>query len=135
MKATATFTPTTWDEKPYGGLQKPARMTKASVEFLFKGQLEGHAHTEFVMFYRMYDEKDLHAASASYVGMTRFEGTLNGKPGGFVFEEHGSFEGGAARSSSTILSGSGTGALKAIKGTATGVSTQNSSEFTLEYTL
>ncbi len=135
MKATATFSPTTWDEKPYGDLPKPARMTKASVEFLFKGQMEGQGHTEFVMFYREYDEKDPHKSLAVYVGMTRFTGTVNGKAGSFVLEERGTFEGGAAKSTSTIVSGSGTGDLSDIAGSGYGISTQKSSELSLEYAL
>ncbi len=135
MKATATFLPTAWDEKPYGELPKPTRLTKASVTFSFKGQIEGQAQTEFVMFYKEYDEKDPHRSLAVYVGLTRFTGTLNGKSGGFVMEERGTFEGGAAKSTSTIVSGSGTGDLRDIAGSGYGISTQKSSEMNLEYAL
>jgi hypothetical protein len=135
MKAAATFSPTAWDEKSYGDLPKPTRMTKASVEFSFKGQMEGQGHTEYVMFYKETDEKDPHKSSAVYVGLTRFVGSVNGKSGSFVMEERGTFEGGAAKSTSTIVAGSGTGDLKDIAGSGYGISTQKSSELNLEYAL
>lgn len=135
MKATATFSPTKWDEKPFGDLPKPTRMTKASVEFSFKGQMEGQGHAEFLMFYKEYDEKDPHGSSAVYVGLTRFTGTVNGKSGSFVMEERGTFEAGAAQSTSTIVAGSGTGDLKDIAGSGFGISTQKGGELNLKYTL
>ena len=135
MKATATFSPTKWDEKPYGTLPKPTRMTKASVEFSFKGEMEGQAQTEFVMFYKEYDEKDPHGSSAVYVGLTRFTGIVGGKAGSFVMEERGTFERGAAKSTSTIVAGSGTGELRDIAGSGYGISSQKTSEFNLEFAL
>ena len=128
MKTTATFTPTKWDEEPCVDLPKPMRVTKASVEFAFKGSFEGTGQTEFVMFYTVYDEKDPHASTAVYVGVTCMSGTLNGKKGSFALEERGTFEGGSAKSASTIVTGSGTEELKSIRGSATSVSTQNTSQ-------
>ena len=135
MTATATYVPVTWDEKPYGQLPPPTRMTKATVEFSFKGQFEGKAFTEYLMFYQEYDVKDPHRATATFVGLTRYAGTLNGKPGSFITEDHGTFEGGVARSTSEILSGSGTEELGGIRGTATGTATQKTTEFHLDYSL
>jgi len=110
-------------------------MTKASVEFAFKGEFEGQAQTEYVMFYREYDEKDPHKAAATYVGLTMYKGMLNGKTGSFVTEDRGTFEGGSANSVLTIITGSGTGDLKGITGTGTGIATQKTSRFELEYSL
>jgi hypothetical protein len=135
MKATATSSPTKWDEKPYNEMLPPMRMTKASVEFAFKGQLEGHGQTEFLMFYSKYDEKDVHKSTAFYIGLTRFTGTLVGKSGSFVLEERGSFGAGTANSTSTIVAGSGTEQLMGITGTAKSTATQTGSEFELEYQL
>jgi hypothetical protein len=110
-------------------------MTKASVEFSFKGGFEGKAQTEFVMYYREYDQSDPHKASATYVGLTKYTGSLNGKTGSFVTEDRGTFAAGTASSVSTILPGSGTGDLKGISGKARAVATHSSSEFELEYSL
>ncbi len=135
MKASATFSPTKWDEQPYSDMASPMRMTRASVQFTFKGQFEGIGHTEYVMFYKKYDEEDPHAATANYVGLTRYEGKLNGKTGGFVTEDRGTFEEGAANTVSTILQGSGTQELKGISGNARVTATQKTAEFLLEYNL
>ena len=133
MKATSTTSPTKWDEKPYNELPSPMRMTKASVDFAFKGQLEGTAQTEYLMFYTEYDDKDPHKSTAFYLGLTRFTGTLSGKTGSFVMEERGSFGAGAANSTSTIVSGSGTEQLKGITGNAKATATQKGSQFELDY--
>jgi hypothetical protein len=133
MKATATISPTKWDEKPYNELPSPMRMTKASVEFAFKGQLEGTAQTEFLMFYSEYNEKDVHKSTASYIGLTRFTGSLNGKTGSFVMDERGSFGDGTANAVATIVAGSGTEQLKGIAGSAKSWATQTGSQFELEY--
>ena len=135
MKVTASFIPATWDEKPYGELPQPMKLTRASIEFAFKGGFDGKGLTEYVMFYKEYDGKDPHRSIATYVGLTRYDGTLNGKSGSFVTEDRGTFEGGEAKSVSTILPGSGTGDLKTISGIATSTSTQKTSEFVLEYNL
>lgn len=135
MKATAATSPTKWDEKPYNELPSPMRMTKASVDFSFKGQLEGQAQTEFLMFYESYDEKDPHKSTALYIGLTRFTGTLNGKTGSFVMEERGTFGRGTASSVSTIVAGSGTDHLKGISGSAQSSATQTGSQFELNYEL
>ena len=133
MKAVSTFSPTTWDEKPYGEISPPMRMTKATVEFAFKGQFEGQGLTEYLMFYKEYDAKDPHKATAVYVGLTRFKGILNGKRGSFVTEDRGTFENGAASSVSAILKGSGTDDLKGIRGNCKSVATQNRMEFEMDF--
>jgi hypothetical protein len=135
MKATAATSPTTWNEKPYNELPSPMRMTKASVDFSFKGPLEGKAQTEFLMFYESYDEKDPHKSTAIYIGLTNFTGTLDGKTGSFVMEERGTFKGGAANSTATIVAGSGTDQLKGITGSAQSSATQTGSQFELNYEL
>ncbi len=135
MKAAATFAPTKWDEKPYGEMPSPMRMTRASVQYAFNGQFEGTAHTEYVLFYSMYDEKDPHAATAAYVGLTRYEGKLDGKTGGFIPEDRGTFEGGVASHVCAILPGSGLGDLRGIGGKAKVTASHKSAEFLLEYNL
>ncbi len=135
MKAIATPSPVKWDEKPYDQMPAPMRMTKASVEFTFKGQMEGRGQTEYIMFYKEFDDKDPHKATARYVGLTRFQGTVNGKSGSFVYEEQGVFEGGMAKSSLTIFAGSGTDGLKSISGSGTTSATQKGSQFELNYEL
>lgn len=134
MKATATYSPTKWDERPYEQ-SSTTKLTKASVEFAFHGQMEGHGLVEYLMFYSSYDDHDPHKAAARYVGLIRFKGELNGKTGSFVLEDRGTFEAGAANSILTIIPGSGTDELRGITGAGTYTATQKSSRCDLTYEL
>jgi hypothetical protein len=60
------------------------------------------------------DAKDQHASSAVSIGLVRFDGKLNGKPGSFVMEDRGVFKSGTANSVLKIISHSGRGELKGI---------------------
>ena len=135
MKATAIFTPTTWDEKPYDQIGPSVKMTKASVQFAVKGELEGVALVEYLMYYSDYDDRDPHKATASYIGLTRFKGTIHGKAGTFVTEDRGIFEAGTATTRSTIIAGSGTDDLHGIAGTALASATHQGAKYDLEYSL
>jgi hypothetical protein len=117
MKATATYTVKKWEESMRQQISPDMKMTKASVEYELKGDLEGKATVEYLMFYTHADEKDQHNSAAEYIGLMRFEGKLNGRSGSFVMKDDGRFEAGIADSSLTILEGSGTGDLKRITGT------------------
>lgn len=135
MKATATYSPTKWDEKPYEQISSTMKLTRASVEFSFNGQMEGHGLVEYLMFYRFFDERDPHNASANYVGLIRFKGKLNGKEGSFTMEDRGAFEKAQAQSTLMIIPGSGTEELKGIVGTGTYVATSKSCRCELNYEL
>ncbi len=135
MKVTASATPTKWDEKPYDQGPSAMRMTKASVEYTYHGGIEGVGLTEYVMFYQEFNASNPHAATATYVGLTRFKGTMNGKSGSVVLEERGSFAGGTARTTVTILPGSGTGELAGISGSGASTATATGAGIELEYSL
>jgi hypothetical protein len=74
--------------------------------------------------------------SASFVGLERVVGRLNGKSGSFVLQRIGTFEAGQAKESYSIVSGSGTGELRTLRGEGTS-SVGHGSEhpFTLTYEL
>ncbi|MBX2991868.1 MAG: DUF3224 domain-containing protein [Bacteroidetes bacterium] len=117
MKATATYSVKKWEESTLQQIPPDMKTTRASVEYELKGDLEGKATVEYLMFYVHADEKDQHNSTAVYTGLIRFEGKLNGRAGSFVMKDDGKFAGGAAESSLKILDGSGTGELKGISGT------------------
>ena len=135
MQAIADYTPTKWDEKPYLSISGNQKMTKASVEMVFTGPMQGKAAVEWLMYYSDFDEKDPHKAVAKYVGLIRFEGKLDGKTGSFVMEDQGEYEAGKARSVSTIITGSGTGELKSIRGDAKSMATPKTCSIELNYSL
>ncbi len=135
MKATATYSPTKWDEKTYEQISPTSKMTRASVEFAFKGQMEGLANVEYLMFYEHSDEMDPHKSEATYVGLIRFNGKLDGKGGSFVMEDRGSFKGSQAISTLSIIPGSGTEQLKGIQGTGKYLASPQSCHCDLDYEL
>ena len=107
--ANARFAIQGWDEKPYGEGQDLPKLTRASVTKTFTGEIEGEGRVEYLMMYRS-------DGSASFVGLERFVGRLDGKVGSFVLQRSGVFEGGLAKESYAVVSGSGTGALQRLRG-------------------
>jgi len=127
--ANARFAIKGWDEKPYSEAQGLPKLTRATVTKTFSGDIEGESQVEYLMMYRS-------DGSASFVGLERVVGRLNGKSGSFVLQRIGTFEGGQAKESYSVVSGSGTGELRTLRGEGTS-SVGHGSEhpFTLSYEL
>ncbi len=135
MKAAATFMPKKWDEKAYEQVSPRTKLTRTSAEFQYSGEVQGEGAVEYLMFYSSYDEHDPHKATAEYVGLIRFKGTVSGRAGSFLLEDRGAFEAATAKSALRILPGSGTDQLAGISGTGTSVATPKNCHIELEYRL
>jgi hypothetical protein len=135
MRASAEFKPTKWEEKLYEKPSNTTKLAKGTVQFAFKGEIEGAAREDFLFFYGYFDETDRHKANSNYVGLIRFEGTVNGKAGSFVMEDKGAFTNGEAKSELQILAGSGTKELTGIIGKGHYRSSQTGSHLELDYNL
>ncbi len=133
MKAKSTYTVEKWEESSYRQMAPERKMTKASVEYSLKGEIEGKASVEYLMFYSHSDPNDQHKSFASYVGLIHFEGTVLGKSGSFVLEDNGLFEGGAAKAALRIAKNSGTDQLERIQGSGMYLANQEGLRFELEY--
>jgi hypothetical protein len=107
--ANARFAIESWDEKPYSEGPDLPKMTRASVKKTFTGDLEGEGQVEYLMMYRS-------DGTAAFVGLERIVGRIGGKAGSFVLQRTGVFEGGEAKESYTVVPGSGTGALRSLRG-------------------
>jgi uncharacterized protein DUF3224 len=83
MKKTtnARFSIKSWDEKPYSEGKDLPKMTRASVDKTFTGDIDGERHVEYVMMYRS-------DGTAAFVGLERITGRLAGRNGSFVLESH-----------------------------------------------
>jgi hypothetical protein len=127
--ANARFAIKGWDEKPYSEAQGLPKLTRATVTKTFSGDIEGESQVEYLMMYRS-------DGSASFVGLELVVGRVNGKSGSFVLQRIGTFEGGQAKESYSVVSGSGTGELRTLRGEGTS-SVGHGSEhpFTLTYEL
>jgi len=133
MNAKGTYTVKKWEESAYRQMTPETKMTKASVEYGFTGEIEGKGLVEYLMYYSHVDPNDQHKASASYVGLIYFDGTLLGKSGSFVLEDNGTFESGSAKSTLRIAKGSGTGQLTGIHGNGKYLANQEGFHIELEF--
>ena len=135
MKAKGTYTVNKWEENPYVQISSEMKMTKASVEYLISGEINGKALVEYLMLYKYFDANDQHKSSAIYIGFMRFVGNVQGKEGSFVIEDHGTFENGTASSTLQIIAGSGSGKLKTIHGIGRYSANQDGVQIELDYNL
>ena len=118
-----------WDEKPYRELSDGGKLTRADVLLSGPGDGLTSATFEALMFYRADGTSD-------YVTLMHITGTLDGRPGSFVLQGHGTYDGTTARAQSQVVPGSGTGELAGMNGTAESVSTHQDYPFmplTLKY--
>ena len=118
-----------WDEKPYRELGEGSKLTRADV--LLSGPDDGlmSAIFEALMFYRA-------DGTSTYVTLMHITGTLDGRPGSFVLQGHGRYDGQTARGQSHVVEGSGTGQLAGLTGTGESMSTHDDYPFmplTLKY--
>ncbi len=107
--ATATFEVKSWEEKPYNEMEGGPKLTRASVAKSFQGDIEGEGTLEYLMIYR--DD-----GSASFVGLERVVGSVGKRSGSFVLQHSGTFEGGTAKATWSVVPGSGTGELRGLRG-------------------
>jgi hypothetical protein len=129
QSAHATFAIKTWDEKPYSEPADSPKLTRASVNKVYTGDIAAEATVEYVMMYRL-------DGTAAFVGLERVVGRLGGKSGSFVLQRVGVFEDGQAKESYAVIAGSGTGELRGLAGHGTSaVGHGLEHPFTLDYEL
>ena len=107
-KATGGFAIKGWDEQPYAEAEGAAKLTHARVTTTYSGELDGEGVAGLLM---VYDQAD-----ATYAGYERVVGSLGGRSGSFVLRLDGGFEDGAARTTWTVVEGTGTGDLAGLRG-------------------
>jgi hypothetical protein len=127
--ANARFAIKSWDEKPYSEGQDQPRLTRASVTKSYTGDIEGEGQVEYLMMYRA-------DGTATFVGLERVVGRIGGKTGTFVLQRTGTFEGGQAKESYSVIPGSATGDLRGLQGDgSSSVGHGMEHPFTLRYEL
>jgi hypothetical protein len=107
--ARATFEITHWDETPYGAIAGASKLTRVSVTKTYKGDIEGEGQLEYLMAYG-------HDGSASFVGIERLIGRVGDKHGNVVLQHVGVFKDGVAKSTWSVVPGSGTDDLRGLRG-------------------
>ncbi len=132
MKVTGEFAITRWDEEPYYEAATGAKLTKASIEQNYTGELTGSSANEYLMSHKS-------DGAAQFIGMEYIKVQIGDKKGGFVIEHKGAFDNGVASSDFVIVSGSGEGDFEGVLGQGHFASLTNKPghaqyEFNLEFT-
>ncbi|GMK59912.1 hypothetical protein CspeluHIS016_0901290 [Cutaneotrichosporon spelunceum] len=111
-----SFTTDTWteDKEVLGDLT----LSRVRTERTLSGCVEGKALAMYIMVYFGPPGEDPRcpAAKASFDGEMIIHGSIDGKSGSFALRATGLYTGGV-ETSWTVVEGSGTGELQAIKGT------------------
>jgi Protein of unknown function (DUF3224) len=107
--ATGTFELQQWNEHTWEELERGSKLTTASVEQAFTGDLEGKGSVEWVMAYRA-------DGTAEFAGFQQIAGTLGGKTGTIVVSSVGTFSDGVARGTWKVVEGAGAGELTSVSG-------------------
>jgi hypothetical protein len=123
-KASGGFTIKAWDEQPWAELDQAPKLTHARVTTSYGGDLDGEGTSGLLM---VYDQDD-----ATYAGYERVVGSLEGRSGSFVLRLDGGFQDGAARTTWTVVEGSGTGDLAGLRGEGGYVARQGAAEVPYE---
>jgi len=124
--ATGKFITSAWDEAPYDTGDGVPALAKADVKNTFEGTIVGEGTLTYLL---VYPEN-----YASFVGLQRITGTLDGKAGQFVLQTEGVVDGGPPTSTWFVVPGSGTGELVGLRGTGTVTAVDaTTAEYTLDY--
>jgi hypothetical protein len=108
-QAKGTLTISNWDEAPYQQWDAETKLVQAHITGSFSGDFEGAGSSEILMDYTS-------PQTASFVGLQLVDGKLGGRAGRFVLQMNGSYEGGTATVSWSVVPGSGTGELAGLAG-------------------
>ena len=104
----ATFKSSRWDETPVEG-DDPIKLSRVSSSQTYTGDIAGDSTLEYVMAYG--EDGD-----ASFVGLERIVGTVDGRRGSFALRHEGTYSGGQARIRLSVVEGAGTGDLAGLAG-------------------
>jgi len=107
--AAATFALKSWNETPFNEMQGMPKLTRVSATKTYEGDITGEGKVEYLMMYRA-------DGSATFTGLERVVGTMGGHSGSFVLQHSGTFEHGIATVTLSVVPGSGTEALRGLKG-------------------
>lgn len=127
-RVSGMFSVTVTPQAAEDGIGDPA-IGRMSLSKRFEGALAGTARGQMLAI------RTDTPGSAGYVALDRFEGSLEGRSGGFSLQHSGSMDRGAPSLSIHVIPDSGTGALGGLRGTL-GIRLEGGVHFyDLDYTL
>jgi hypothetical protein len=127
--AKGTFEVKSFDEDTVEEFDDGSKLTRARIVQTMDGGLDGESTSEFVMHYRP-------DGTASFAGYVRFVGQLDDRSGSYVQQATGSYDNIEARTLSSVVLGSGTGALSDLNGQGVSVAPHGmTGTYTFDYEL
>jgi len=99
-----------WDEHQFDIHAGAAKLTRATVSKVYSGGVDGESVTQWLMAYAP-------DGTATFVGLERIVGTIDGRTGTLVVQHVGGFENGAAKGELTVIEGASSGDLAGATGT------------------
>jgi hypothetical protein len=129
IHAKGTFALKSFDEETFQELDGGTKLTRARIVVTMSGDLEGEATSDALMYY-------LPDGTASFTGYQRFVGRIGDGDGSFVMMAVGGYDGSEATTTTTVVTGSGTGALVDIRGEgSTAVGHDGAGTYSFDYEL
>ena len=98
-----------WDESSYLDINERSKFTRATIRKKYTGTLQGEGRLDYLM---AYDNE----GNATFVGIERVTGSIDGRTGSFSLREEGVFANGVVASYFTVIEGSAEGELSKLKG-------------------
>lgn len=108
MRAVAGFDLDSFDAEPPYREEEGVAHTRARIAKTFRGEIEGHGSVEMLAA-----RAD---AGSGYVALERISGVVNGRAGAFSLLHIGTMSGDETWARWLVVPGSGTGALRTIRG-------------------
>ncbi len=105
-----TFSTSTWEEHPFAEVEGAQKISRATVNNIYRGEIDGEGTLEYLIHYREESE-------GTYYGLERVVGRIGGRAGSVLIEHRGTFRGTEVEGLLAILPGSGTGELAGARGT------------------
>jgi hypothetical protein len=110
QRAQARIEVSRWDPNPYDQRSGAPEIVHVEVEETFSGDLSGQGRVRFLQVVA-------EDGSASFVGIERFVGSLGGREGSFVLQDHGTLTAdGRVDGKWFVVPGSGSDGLEGLSG-------------------
>jgi hypothetical protein len=109
-KIEAEFEVKDWDEHQFDIHAGAGKLTRATVTKVYHGGVEGDSVTQWLMAYAA-------DGTATFVGMERIVGTIDGRQGTLVLQHVGAFQNGAAKAELMVVEGACSGEFADAAGT------------------
>ncbi len=111
LEGITTFEILRWDEASYSETEGAGKLTLASVDKSYDGDLIGTGALNYLMNYNANGTTD-------FVGYERVIGAVGGRTGSFVLKHEGVDDGKVVSATCVVMPGSGTGELAGLEGGA-----------------